>query len=57
MQRRLGLGFPKAAKLFDYMKDMHFIEPTEDGKKHKICITEEELEALMNGNGQEDSEE
>lgn len=49
MQRRLGLGFPKAAKIFDLMRDMHLIEPTEDGKKHKVCITEEELEELENG--------
>lgn len=31
------------------MRDMHLIEPTEDGKKHKVCITEEELEELENG--------
>lgn len=58
MQRRLGLGFPKAAKIFDLMRDMHLIEPTEDGKKHKVCITEEELEELENGGGESaDSEE
>lgn len=57
MQRRLGLGFPKAAKIFDLMRDMHLIEPTEDGKKHKVCITEEELEELENGGENGEAEE
>ena len=57
MQHKLSLGFPKAAKIFDLMRDMHLIEPTEDGKKHKVCITEEELDAMMNGDGSEENTE
>lgn len=58
MQRRLGLGFPKAAKIFDIMKDMNLIEPDPESKKHKVCITEEDLEELMRANSSdEDGEE
>ncbi len=59
MQRKLGLGFPKAAKIFDTMKEMGLIEPDPESKKHKVCITEEELEELIrsNENNDEDGEE
>lgn len=57
MQRRLGLGFPKAAKIFDKMKDMNLIEADPESKKYKVCITEEDLEELIASNESDDGEE
>ena len=57
MQRKLGLGFPKAAKLFDIMVDMHLIAPMGDDKKNRVCISEEEIDALENGGGEASDEE
>ena len=57
MQRKLGLGFPKAAKLFDIMTEHGFIAPTGDDKKNRVCISEEEIDALENGGGEENEEE
>lgn len=59
MQRKLSLGFPKAAKIFDIMKDMGLIEYDAETKKHRVCISEEELNALENGDGdgEDDGEE
>ena len=57
MQRKLSLGFPKAAKIFDIMKDMGLIEYDAETKKHRVCISEEELDALENGGGEEDGGE
>ena len=56
MQRKLSLGFPKAAKIFDIMKDMGLIEYDAETKKHRVCISEEELDALENGGGEGDEE-
>ena len=56
MQRKLSLGFPKAAKIFDIMKDMGLIEYDAETKKHRVCIAEVELDALENG-GREGDEE
>ena len=49
MQRRLGLGFPRAAKLHDIMIANGFIAPTGDDKKNRVCLTEEEIDALEFG--------
>lgn len=57
MQRRLGLGFPKAAKIFDKMKEMNLIEADPESKKYKVCITEEDLEELIASNESGDGDE
>lgn len=47
MQRRLGLGWPKAAKIYDKMDLMGYLTPDEhDPKKKKVNISYEELEEL-----------
>lgn len=51
MQRKLSLGFPKAAKIFDIMVDMHLIAPSGDDKKNRVCVTEAEIDALEFGDG------
>lgn len=48
MQRRLGLGWPKAAKIYDKMDLLGYLSPDEhDPKKKKVNITYEELEAIQ----------
>ncbi len=58
MQRRLGLGWPKAAKIFDKMDLMGYLTPDEhDPKKKKVNITYEELEELRASAQSEDEDE
>ncbi len=48
MQRKLGLGWPKAAKIYDLMDDLGYLTPDEhDAKKKKVNISYEELDELM----------
>ena len=57
MQRRLGLGWPKAAKIYDKMDLMGYLTPDEhDPKKKKVNITYEELEELKAAAQSEDEE-
>ncbi len=58
MQRRLGLGWPKAAKIYDKMDLMGYLSPDEhDPKKKKVNITYEELEELKASAQSEDDDE
>lgn len=58
IQRKLGFGWPKAAKTFDMMMDMGFLTPdAKDKKKYIVNISREDLEALKlaaEGNGEEE---
>ncbi len=57
MQRRLGLGWPKAAKIYDKMDLMGYLTPDEhDPKKKKVNITYDELEELRATAQSEDEE-
>ncbi len=57
MQRRLGLGWPKAAKIYDMMDLRGYLTPDEhDPKKKKVNISYEELEELQSAEN-EDTEE
>lgn len=48
MQRKLGLGWPKAAKIYDLMDDLGYLTPDEhDAKKKKVNISYEELDELV----------
>ena len=49
LQRKLNLGFPKAARVVDIMKDLGIVEYNTDDKKYHVVISEEELDALENG--------
>lgn len=49
LQRRMGLGFPRAAKLVDIMEARGIIGPAEGQKPRKVLMTKEEYaEMLMN---------
>ena len=58
IQRKLGLGWPKAAKIYDMMDDMGFLTAVDpsDKKKKAVNITYDQLEELRNS-GNEDDEE
>ncbi len=48
LQRKLGLGWPKAAKIYDIIEDMGYFEPDEkDRKKMRVVISEEEFQSLL----------
>ena len=57
LQRRMGFGWPKAAKIYDLMDRMGYLTPDEhDPKKKKVNITYEELEKLREEAEKEDEE-
>ena len=57
VQRKLGLGFPKAARLKDLMDSMGYLSPDEKNPRNKyVNISREELEELRNSQN-EDGEE
>lgn len=51
LQRKLGLGFQRAGKIIDWMKDMGYLQA--DGKNNAFVLSEEEVEEIkrkeMNG--------
>lgn len=50
MQRKLGFGYPKAAKIHDQMQEYGFLSDDGTGKKRMIVnITREQLKALREG--------
>ncbi len=59
IQRKLGLGWPKAAKIYDMMDDMGFLTPVDpsDKKKKAVNISYEQLDALRAGSEDREDEE
>ena len=57
LQRRLGLGFQKAARIKDMMDDMGVLVPDEkDPKKLRVNLSQEEYEELVRANTEGDEE-
>lgn len=57
LQRRMGFGWPKAAKIYDLMDRMGYLSPDEhDPKKKKVNVTYEELANLRAEAEKEDEE-
>ena len=57
LQRRMGFGWPKAAKIYDLMDRMGYLSPDEhDPKKKKVNISYEELANLRAEAEKEDEE-
>ena len=55
LQRKLGLGFQKAARIWDMMKDMGVLVPDEkDPKRSRVNLTQEEYEELLAANNEEE---
>ena len=44
IQRRLGYGFPKAAKIFDWMINQGFVLNSQTGKQKQVVLSIEEFE-------------
>ena len=40
LQRRLGIGYPRAARLIDVMEQKHIVGPFEGSKPRKVLITQ-----------------
>ncbi|MEG1394447.1 MAG: DNA translocase FtsK [Clostridia bacterium] len=54
-QKKLGVGYPRAAKLFDWLVDMHYVKV--EGKSRMFTLSEEEVEEIkMRENDGDDSE-
>ncbi len=49
LQRRLSIGYGKAAKIIDTMEEMGFVTAPDGNKPRKILITREEFEEKRNG--------
>ncbi|MGN0819742.1 MAG: DNA translocase FtsK [Christensenellaceae bacterium] len=47
LQTKLSIGYPKAAKIVDWMERKNFISPAIDNKSRKINITREEYEEIF----------
>jgi S-DNA-T family DNA segregation ATPase FtsK/SpoIIIE len=55
LQRKLGLGFQKAARIWDMMKDMGVLVPDEkDPKRSRVNLTQDEYEELLSANDEEE---
>ena len=58
LQRKLGLGWPKAARIYDMMDERGYLTPDEhDPKKKKVNLTYDELAELQlaeSGGGEEE---
>ena len=44
LQRKLSFGFPKAAKIFDWMIDEGYVVESQTGKQKQVTLTKEEFE-------------
>ncbi|MBE6558181.1 MAG: DNA translocase FtsK [Ruminococcaceae bacterium] len=56
LQRRLNLGYGRAAKIIDRMEEMGFVGPADGNKPRKLLITKQDL-AEIRLNGRADAEE
>ncbi len=51
LQRRLKLGYARAARIVDEMEEMGIVGPYQGSKPRSIMITKEQWEAMRSGNG------
>ena len=52
LQRRLKLGYARAARIVDEMEEKGIVGPFQGSKPRSILITKEQWEAKKNGSGQ-----
>ncbi|HBF86902.1 MAG TPA: cell division protein FtsK, partial [Clostridiales bacterium] len=43
LQRKMGFGFPKAAKIFDWMVEEGYVVESQTGKQKQVVLTEEQF--------------
>ena len=51
LQRRLKLGYARAARIVDEMEEMGIVGPFQGSKPRSIMITKEQWEIMKSGNG------
>jgi len=56
LQRRLGVGYGRAAKIIDRMEDLGYVSAPEGNKARKVLITYQEFLAKMGGGEEEEDE-
>ena len=49
LQRKLGVGYPRAAKIIDWLTDNGYITPNVIDKKHQMIMPLEEFEEKFGG--------
>ena len=49
LQRRIAVGYGKAAKLIDRMEELGFVSPLDGQKARRVLITREELDQIRSG--------
>ncbi len=54
LQRRFGLGFPRAAKLVDRMEELGYIEHQIAGKNRGVLMTQEQFDEMYGGAGDDE---
>lgn len=50
LQRRLEIGYPRAARIIDQMEGANFISPSDGSKPRQVYITPEQYEELFGNN-------
>ena len=56
LQRRLKVGYSRAARLVDELEDAGVVGPFEGSKAREVLMTPEELEAMYQGNEEDDED-
>lgn len=53
LQRKLVIGYPRAARIIDQMEKSNFISPSDGAKPRSVFITEDEIDKLFGNNEQD----
>jgi S-DNA-T family DNA segregation ATPase FtsK/SpoIIIE len=54
LQRRLSVGYGRAAKIIDRLEEMGVVGPPDGTKPRQVLMSREELEALKGGQSGDD---
>jgi S-DNA-T family DNA segregation ATPase FtsK/SpoIIIE len=57
LQRRLKLGYARAARIVDELQDLGFVGPSAGAKPRAILMTREQWQAMLSGQGSGSSEQ
>ena len=52
IQRRCGVGYPKAGKIIEWMENMGYISAFDGAKARKVLLTQEEFESKYGDYGE-----